>query len=84
MVLEEVRQQFHVESLKADIDQIPATVSILMLVHPKELPEQTLYAVDQFVLKGGKLLVFVDPFSEADRSVHAIRAGRSARKSLRP
>ncbi len=69
MVLEEVRQQFHVESLKADIDQIPATVSILMLVHPKELPEQTLYAVDQFVLKGGKLLVFVDPFSEADQSM---------------
>jgi ABC-type uncharacterized transport system involved in gliding motility auxiliary subunit len=66
MVLEEVRQQFHVESLKTDIDQIPPSVSVLMLVHPKELEEQTLYAIDQFVLGGGKLLVFVDPFSEAD------------------
>jgi len=35
-----------------------------MLVHPQNLPEKTLYAIDQFVLKGGKALVFVDPHSE--------------------
>ena len=63
MVLEDIRQQFHIESLKRDIDMIPTNVSVLMLVHPKDLPEQTLYAVDQFVMRGGKLLVFVDPFS---------------------
>lgn len=69
MVLEEIRQQFQVESLKAGIDQIPEQVSVLMLVHPKGLPEATLYAIDQFVLRGGKLLVFVDPLSEADHSM---------------
>lgn len=66
MVMEEVRQQFKVESLKPGIDQIPETVSVLLLVHPKQLPQPTLYAIDQFVLRGGKLLVFVDPYSEAD------------------
>ncbi|MCQ4242664.1 GldG family protein [Stutzerimonas stutzeri] len=66
MVLENIRQLFHIESLKQDIDLIPTHVSVLMLVHPKQLPEQTLYAVDQFVMRGGKLLVFVDPYSEAD------------------
>lgn len=66
MVLEDIRQQFHIESLKRDVDMIPASVSVLMLVHPKELPEQTLYAIDQFVMRGGKLLVFLDPYSEAD------------------
>jgi len=66
MVLEDIRQLFHIESLKRDVDMIPASVSVLMLVHPKDLPEQTLYAVDQFVMRGGKLLVFVDPYSEAD------------------
>ena len=66
MVLENIRQQFHIESLQRDVDMIPTNVSVLMLVHPKDLPEQTLYAVDQFVMRGGKLLVFVDPFSEAD------------------
>lgn len=66
MVLEEIRQLFHIESLEAGIDQIPEDVSVLLLVHPKQLPEQTLYAIDQFVLRGGKLLVFVDPLSESD------------------
>ncbi|MDH4567805.1 ABC transporter [Pseudomonas sp. BN414] len=66
MVMEEVRQLFQIESLKSDIDQIPDTVSVLLLVHPKDLPQQTQYAIDQFVLRGGKLLAFVDPWSEAD------------------
>lgn len=66
MVLEEIRQLFHIESLKRDVDMIPSSVSVLMLVHPKDLPEQTLYAVDQFVMRGGKLLTFLDPYSEAD------------------
>jgi ABC-type uncharacterized transport system involved in gliding motility auxiliary subunit len=66
MVMEEIRQLFKIESLKADVDLIPEQVSVLLLIHPKLLPEQTLYAIDQFVLRGGKLLAFVDPFSEAD------------------
>ena len=66
MVMEEIRQLFKIESLKADVDLIPEQVSVLLLIHPKQLPEQTLYAIDQFVLRGGKLLAFVDPFSEAD------------------
>ncbi|AGI23371.1 hypothetical protein H681_07475 [Pseudomonas sp. ATCC 13867] len=68
MLLEEVRQQFDLKSLKTDVDRIPDDVSVLMLVHPKQLPQQTLYAIDQFVLRGGKLLVFVDPYSEADKA----------------
>lgn len=66
MVLEQVRQLFAIETLQPGLDQIPETVSVLWLVHPKQLPEQTLYAIDQFVLRGGKLLVFVDPYAEAD------------------
>ncbi|MBD9414509.1 Gldg family protein [Pseudomonas sp. PDM16] len=68
MVMEEVRQLFKIDSLKAGIDKIPDEVSVLLLVHPKSLPEPTLYAIDQFVLRGGKLLVFVDPLSEADNA----------------
>jgi ABC-type uncharacterized transport system involved in gliding motility auxiliary subunit len=66
MVMEGIRQLFQIESLKGDIDQIPEKVSVLLLVHPKNLPQQTQYAIDQFVLRGGKLLAFVDPWSEAD------------------
>lgn len=69
MVMEEIRQLFQIESLKSDVDQIPDKVSVLLLVHPKNLPEQTQYAIDQFVLRGGKLLAFVDPWSEADHAM---------------
>jgi len=65
-IIEEVRQQFAIESLKDDIDLIPEHVSAVLLVHPKNLSQATQYAIDQFVLGGGKLLVFVDPYSEAD------------------
>lgn len=43
-------------------------VDLLWIVHPREIPDDTLYAIDQFVLRGGRLLVFVDPDSEADQS----------------
>lgn len=66
MLMEEIRQLFRIESLEPDLDEIPGHVSVLMLVHPKQLPQPALYAIDQFVLRGGKLLAFVDPYSEAD------------------
>lgn len=52
MVMEEIRQQFDLRSLKSDATEIPPEVSVLLLLHPKQLPEQTLYAIDQFVLRG--------------------------------
>ncbi len=72
-ILEEVRQQFALESLKDDIDLIPEHIHTLLFVHPKHLSEATRYAIDQFVLGGGKLLVFVDPYSEADSGIRDAR-----------
>ncbi|MCY4503290.1 MAG: GldG family protein, partial [Alphaproteobacteria bacterium] len=43
---------------------VPEGIDVVVLVHPKHLTDETLYALDQFVLRGGKLLVFVDPHSE--------------------
>ncbi len=43
---------------------IPSDVDALMLVHPHDLPPATLYAIDQYVMRGGRVLVLVDPFSE--------------------
>jgi ABC-type uncharacterized transport system involved in gliding motility auxiliary subunit len=53
-----------VKRLGPDIDAIPPEIDVLMLVHPQHLSDKTLFAIDQFVLKGGRALVFVDPFSE--------------------
>ena len=67
-VVEQLQQLDNVKPLASNIDAIPADVDVLMLVHPQNLSDKTLYAIDQFVLKGGKALVFVDPYSELQAS----------------
>lgn len=67
-VIEQLQQLDRVKPLASDIDTIPADIDVLMLVHPQNLPDKTLFAIDQFVLKGGKALVFVDPLSELQAS----------------
>jgi len=67
-VIEQLQQLDRVKPLASDIDAIPADIDVLMLVHPQNLSEKTLFAIDQFVLKGGKALVFVDPLSELQAS----------------
>jgi ABC-type uncharacterized transport system involved in gliding motility auxiliary subunit len=63
-VIEQLRQLYEVRTLSPEFDKVEDGVDVLMLVHPQKLSEKTLYAIDQFVLKGGKALVFVDPHSE--------------------
>ena len=64
-VMQELRQFFDVRVMEGDVDRFADDVGLLMLVHPQGLSEKTQYAIDQFVLRGGKALVFVDPHSEA-------------------
>jgi ABC-type uncharacterized transport system involved in gliding motility auxiliary subunit len=56
-----------VRFLKNDTDNIPADVDVLMVIHPKNFPEQTRYAIDQFVVNGGKLFVAIDPYCGTDQ-----------------
>ena len=64
--IEQLREQLQVRTLATDIATIDQDVDVLMVVHPKELSPKTLYAIDQFVMRGGKLIAFVDPQSEND------------------
>ena len=43
-------------------------IDVLMIIHPKNIKDDTLFAIDQYVLKGGKVMLFVDPLAEGDRS----------------
>jgi ABC-type uncharacterized transport system involved in gliding motility auxiliary subunit len=62
----QMQQFFDVKQIDRDSAEIPADIGVLVLVHPRELPEKTQYAVDQFVMRGGHLLVFVDPHAEGE------------------
>ncbi len=65
-IMRQLRMMFDVSTLPADIRRIPSSIDVLMVVHPKDLNEATLYAIEQYVLGGGKLISFVDPFAEVD------------------
>ncbi|MGO8915989.1 MAG: Gldg family protein [Stellaceae bacterium] len=71
-VIDQLRQLDELRTLSTEFDTVPADVDVLMIVHPQNLSEKTLYAIDQFVLRGGKALVFVDPNSET-QAAHANR-----------
>ena len=68
-VQQQLGQLFEVRDLNAaELKTIDAEIGVLVLVHPKQLSEDAQYAIDQFVLRGGHLLVFVDPDAELDTS----------------
>jgi ABC-type uncharacterized transport system involved in gliding motility auxiliary subunit len=64
-VMSEIARQYEVENVALTAAAIPAEIDTLMVIHPAEISEQTLYALDQFVLRGGRLLAFMDPMSLA-------------------
>jgi ABC-type uncharacterized transport system involved in gliding motility auxiliary subunit len=64
----QIQQLFSVRTLTADLDHIDKDVDVLMLIHPKQLPPKALYAIDQFVMRGGRLLLMLDPNAGADLS----------------
>ena len=65
--IQQTRELFDVRQVAPDAKAIDADIGALLLVHPKDLSPATLYAIDQFVMRGGKLLAFVDPVAESDR-----------------
>ncbi|HRR32893.1 MAG TPA: Gldg family protein [Kiritimatiellia bacterium] len=62
----ELRKDYIVREIQSDVETIDADVKTLIVVHPKNLEDKALFAIDQFVLRGGRLIVCVDPFSVAD------------------
>jgi ABC-type uncharacterized transport system involved in gliding motility auxiliary subunit len=62
-------QLFQVENVPTNADEIPKKVDVLFIFHPAELSEKTAYAIDQFLLRGGRALIFVDPLAEIAQRV---------------
>lgn len=64
IVVEHMKEFFEVKTLAPDIAAVPADVDVLMLIQPSGLSKQATYAIDQFALKGGRIMAFVDPNPE--------------------
>ncbi|PMV18452.1 MULTISPECIES: Gldg family protein [unclassified Pseudomonas] len=63
-LLQAVRREFELVALEPNVALIPEHIKTLMVVQPRILPERTLYGIEQFVLRGGRLMMFIDPLSE--------------------
>lgn len=63
-IMSQLKERFETRAIRPDTVSIDPEISVLLLAHPKNLSEQAQYAVDQFVLRGGRALIFLDPFEE--------------------
>jgi len=60
--MQELKRNFTVEDLGTAVEKIPDGLDLLMVIHPKKLSRKTVFAIDQYLLKGGKLLLALDPY----------------------
>lgn len=64
-VMDQIRDFFEVRQLEQTITEIPGDIDVLMLAQPNGLSKEAVYAIDQYVLRGGRVLAFIDPVSES-------------------
>lgn len=57
----ELKKQFAVQPIQPTVETIPDDLEALVLVHPHGLNDRTWFAIDQFLLRGGRLIAYVDP-----------------------
>jgi len=63
----ELKRDFNVRTVNMTTTSIDPDLNLILLIHPRDITEATEYALDQFVLRGGKLVVFVDPYAYFDQ-----------------
>jgi ABC-type uncharacterized transport system involved in gliding motility auxiliary subunit len=66
--MQELQQNFTIKPVALDAQVIDPSIQVLLVAQAQGLKDPTLYAIDQFVMRGGKLMVMVDPASEAEAS----------------
>jgi len=74
----ELKRDFTVKQVEMTADSIPDDVKVLVLIHPKGISETALFAIDQFVLRGGKLVAFLDSLAVLDRQSNPMMGSSSS------
>jgi ABC-type uncharacterized transport system involved in gliding motility auxiliary subunit len=62
----ELKRDFDVTQVPLSASEIPKDIDVLLVIHPRNIQPRAEYALDQFVLRGGKLIAFVDPYGYFD------------------
>ncbi len=75
LFVSELQRDFTVRKVDMDTDKIDDDIRLLLVVHPKNISEKAQFAIDQFVLRGGKLIVCIDPVSVMDSQSNPMAGG---------
>ncbi len=80
--LSEMKRDFTVKTIEMTAEKIPDDIKVLVVIHPKGITDAAQYAIDQFVLRGGKLIAFLDPLAVLDRQSAGMMGGPPSSSSL--
>lgn len=75
-LITELQNDFAVKRVEMTTDQIDDAIKVLVVIHPKEITDAAQYAIDQFILRGGKLIAFLDATSLVDSQQQNPMMGR--------
>jgi len=67
-IVKTMQEFFDIDEIRDGVETIDPDIDVLMIVHPKNLKLRTQFAIDQYLLRGGKAMIFVDPLAESDRT----------------
>ncbi len=83
-VLTQMKQFFDVKPLSGEVEKLPDDTRVLMVVHPQDLSEKTLYTIDQWVMAGNATMIFVDPFAENQSGPRPVMPSPNPTSNLEP
>jgi len=86
-IISQLSEKYDIQNIAADVEKIE-NVDLLLVIHPKDLPEKTLFAIDQYVLGGGRTVVCIDPHCMMDQpdqmQMQMMRQPHSSSSNLDP
>ena len=65
IIFEQLENYYEIQYLSPTAEKIE-DIDLLLVYHPSEISMTTEYAIEQFILRGGKTLLFIDPYFEKD------------------
>ena len=66
IIVNELKRDFTVKEVAVGVDKIEDDIKVLLVIYPRDISDGAQYAIDQFILRGGKVVAFLDPLSIAD------------------
>ena len=80
--ISELQRDFTLKKISEVADAIDPDVKVLLVIHPREISDGGQFAIDQFLLRGGKVIAFVDPWAYFDQQGGQMGMGQNKSSNL--